>query len=93
MRKKVSCTEIGLPAWLVLDPWVPTVSSALELVVPASNSRPSILTPSTSATCMVFTPFCGMRVGKPTPSTTGNNRNTRNSLTTSAILPAVFETE
>ena len=39
MRKKVSCTEIGLPAWLAVEPWVPTVSRALELVVPASNSR------------------------------------------------------
>src|SRR5260370_27066587 len=31
------------------------VRRALELVVPASNSRPSIRTPSTSATCMADT--------------------------------------
>ena len=70
IRKNASWTEVGSLAWLVVDPWVPTVSSALELVVPASNSRPSMRTPLTSATCMVLTPFCGIRVGKPTPSTT-----------------------
>src|SRR5689334_21809056 len=70
IRKNVSCTEIGLLAWLAVDPAVPTVSRALELVVPASKSRPSIRTPSTSATCLVFTPLAGMRAGKPTPSAT-----------------------
>ena len=70
IRKNTSWTEIGLLAWLAVEPAVPTVSSAAELVVPASNSRPSIRTPSTSATCMVFTPLCGISVGKPRPSTT-----------------------
>src|ERR1700761_3697366 len=46
------------------------VSRALELLVPASNSRPWIRTPSTSATCMVLTPPVGMRVGMPIPMTT-----------------------
>jgi hypothetical protein len=46
------------------------VSRALELVVPASKSSPSIRTASTSATCMVFTPPVGISVGKPMPSTT-----------------------
>src|SRR5215467_15753544 len=59
--------EIGSLAWLAVDPAVPTVSSAAEFVVPASNSRPLTRTPLTSAICMVFTPFCGISVGNPMP--------------------------
>src|ERR1700722_2334979 len=70
IRKKTSWTEVGLLAWLALEPAGPIWSSVLELVVPASNSRPWSRTPSTSATCMVSTPPVGMRVGKPRPSTT-----------------------
>src|SRR5579859_868348 len=70
MRKNTSWIEIGLLAWLAFEPAGPTVSSALEFVVPASNSRPLIRTPSTSATCMVSTPPIGISVGIPMPSTT-----------------------
>src|SRR5260370_32646089 len=55
MRKNVSWTGSGLLAWLAVEPAGLMVSRALELVVPASNSRPSIRTPSTSATCMADT--------------------------------------
>src|ERR1700722_3387512 len=70
IRKNVSWTEIGLLAWFADEPAGPICSSVLELVVPASNRRPSIRTPFTSATCMVSTPPTGMRVGMPMPSTT-----------------------
>ena len=63
MRKKTSCSVVGLAAWSAVEPDGPTVSSAAELVVPASNSRPLIRTPSTSATCMALTPLSGISVG------------------------------
>jgi len=37
IRKNVSCTGIGLLAWLAVEPAVPTVSRVFELVVPTSN--------------------------------------------------------
>ena len=69
-RKNTSCTVVGLPAWLTVEVPGPTCSSAALLVVPASNSRPAILTPSTSATVIGVTPPVGCSVGKPMPSTT-----------------------
>ncbi len=69
MRKYTSCTLTGSPAWLAEEPAVPTVSSALLFTVPASNSRPEIFTPLTSATVIAFTPLSGVSVGKPMPST------------------------
>src|SRR3984957_7091835 len=70
IRKKTSWTEVGLLAWLALEPAGRIWSSVLELVEPASNSRPWSRTPSTSETCMVSTPPVGMRVGKPRPRPT-----------------------
>ncbi len=37
-------------------------AACCELVVPASNSRPAIFTPSTSATAIALTPLSGMMV-------------------------------
>ena len=50
IRKNTSWIVVGLAAWLAVEPFGPTCSSTGELVVPASNSRPAIFTPSTSAT-------------------------------------------
>src|SRR3954463_14477232 len=70
IRKNTSWIVVGLPAWLAEDPFGPTTSRFAELVVPASNSRPAIFTPSTSATCIGVTPLSGMIVAYPRPITT-----------------------
>ena len=70
IRKNTSWSVVGLAAWSAVEPVGPTCSSAGELVVPASNSRPASLTPSTSATFIAVTPLSGTSVAKPRPSTT-----------------------
>ncbi len=62
IRKNTSWIEIGLPACAAVDPFGPICSSTGELVVPASNSRPASLTPSTSATDIGVTPPSGISV-------------------------------
>src|SRR5689334_17915413 len=75
-RTNTSDSEVGSAAWLALDPVGPTWRSTGELVVPASNSRPASLTPSTSATVIAVTPLSGTSVARPRPSTTVSGRVT-----------------
>src|SRR3954470_21488932 len=70
IRKNTSWIVVGLAAWLADDPLGPTTSRLAELVAPASNKRPAIFTPSTSATCIGVTPLSGMIVAYPRPITT-----------------------
>jgi hypothetical protein len=76
MRKKTSCSEIGLPALLAFEPLGPTSISTGELVAPASNMMPATFTPATSATRMATRPFSGRNVARPRPSTTVSGRVT-----------------
>ncbi|HEY6745161.1 MAG TPA: hypothetical protein VI357_05525 [Mycobacteriales bacterium] len=65
-----------MAAWLAVEPAGPTCSRTGELVVPALNSRPATLTPSTSDTAIGVTPPTGTRVAYPMPSTTVSARVT-----------------
>ena len=58
-------------------PGGPTSSSTGELTGPASKSNPATTMPSTSAMAMATTPFSGVSVAKPRPSTTVSGRVTR----------------
>jgi hypothetical protein len=76
MRKNTSDSDVGLPAWLAVEPDGPISASTAELVVPASKSRPAILMPSTSAVLSAVMPPSGTRVARPRPSTTVSARFT-----------------
>src|ERR1700753_2883223 len=78
MRKNTSCTKVGsdaLPSWLVSG--VPSWTRLAEFFGPASTIRLDSLTPCGASTSIAAVPFCGTRVGKPTPSTTVSGRDTR----------------
>ncbi len=74
-RANTSWRDVGLSAWLVVEPSVPTSISDLELVVPASMSSPASFTPSTSPTLMAVTPLSGTIVARPRPSATVSARS------------------
>ena len=76
IRKKHVVQHVGSAEWSAAEPAGPTCMRVVELVVPASISRPAIFTPSTSATLIAVTPLSGTRVAMPRPSTTVSGRVT-----------------
>ena len=75
MRKNTSSSELGSAVWSADEP-ADDFSRTGELVGPASNSRPPIFTPPTSATVIGTTPLFGFSVAMPMPSTTVSGRVT-----------------